>query len=178
MSDVVQDKDKVAQGQEEQNVEAEAEAEAKARTMTAAERMAERRAKLKALTKKRQEARTLNHREVVEEDRRNKEPKNMEARKRRAEYLLQEEEEKARCEREGKDFNRERLRRVQADDAEATERKKRGKINPDVGFSSFEAATARKYNSLVKQVRALLSTVDLVLTMTHCVKCIQKTMLS
>ena len=32
--------------------------------------------------------RKLNHKEVVEEDRRNKEPKNEEARKRRAEYII------------------------------------------------------------------------------------------
>ena len=32
--------------------------------------------------------RKLNHKEVVEEDRRNKEPKNEEARKRRAEYIV------------------------------------------------------------------------------------------
>ena len=34
------------------------------------------------------DCRKLNHKEVVEEDRRNKEPKNEEARKRRAEYVL------------------------------------------------------------------------------------------
>ena len=53
-------------------------------------RMAERMAKLRSLHMKRTESRTLNHREVVEEDRRNKEPKNMEARKKRAEYELKE----------------------------------------------------------------------------------------
>jgi hypothetical protein len=47
---------------------------------------------------------------VVEEDRRNKEPKNMEARKRRAEYILQEEEQKAACLAEGKDWEIEKLR--------------------------------------------------------------------
>jgi hypothetical protein len=54
--------------------------------------------------------RKLNHQEVVEEDRRNKEPKNMEARKRRAEYILQEEEQKAACLAEGKDWEIEKLR--------------------------------------------------------------------
>ncbi len=108
---------------------------------------------MRELNRRRNEARKLNHQEVVEEDRRSKEPKNMEARKRRAEYLLKEEEERARCEKEGKDFEREKLRRVAADEAEAADKRKRGKINPDQGFSSFEAATARKYNSLVKQIR-------------------------
>ena len=53
-------------------------------------RMAERMAKLRSLHMKRTESRTLNHREVVEEDRRNKEPKNMEQRKKRADYILKE----------------------------------------------------------------------------------------
>ena len=106
-----------------------------------------------ALTKKRQEAATLNQREVVNEDKRNKEPKNMEQRKRRAEYILAEEEARAQCEREGKDYDRERLRQVGADEADAADKRKRGKINPDKGFSSFEAATARKYDSLVKQIK-------------------------
>ncbi len=48
--------------------------------LTVAQRMAERRAKLKELNRRRNEARQLNHAEVVDEDRRNKEPKNMEAR--------------------------------------------------------------------------------------------------
>ena len=48
----------------------------------------DRMAKLKELHKKRQEARQLNHAEVVEEDRRSKEPKNMEARRKKAQYIL------------------------------------------------------------------------------------------
>jgi len=78
---------------------------------TAASRMEERMKKLKNLHAKRTESRQINHSEVIEEDRRAKEPKNMEARKRRAEYLLQEEEFKRKCELEGKDFEREKMRR-------------------------------------------------------------------
>ena len=47
------------------------------------DRMAERKAKLAALHRKRNESRQLNHAEVVEEDRRSKEPKNMEVRRSR-----------------------------------------------------------------------------------------------
>jgi len=108
---------------------------------------------MRQLHLKRNEARQLNHQEVVQEDRRNKEPKNMEARKRRAEYVLAEEEEKARCAREGKDFDREQWRRTAADEADQRERKRRQKVDPDQGFSSFEAATARKYNALVRQIK-------------------------
>ena len=83
---------------------------------TASSRMAERMKKLKSLHSKRTESRQVNHNEVIEEDRRAKEPKNMEARKRRAEYLLQEEEFKRKCEEEGKDFEREKMRRKGADE--------------------------------------------------------------
>ena len=85
-------------------------------TSTASSRMAERMKKLKSLHSKRSEARQINHNEVIQEDRRAKEPKNMEARKRRAEYLLQEEEFKQKCEAEGKDFEREKMRRKGADE--------------------------------------------------------------
>jgi pre-mRNA-splicing factor SYF2 len=47
--------------------------------------------RLRDLHLKRQEARQLNHAQVVEEDRRNKEPKNMDARRKRANYILEEE---------------------------------------------------------------------------------------
>merc|ERR1712129_189526 len=62
----------------------------------------DRMAKLKELHKKRQEARQLNHAEVVEEDRRSKEPKNMEARRKKAQYILGEEKLRAECEANGK----------------------------------------------------------------------------
>merc|ERR1711963_295455 len=73
--------------------------------MSAKEKYAERMKKLRDLHMKRNEARKLNHQEVVEEERRNKEPKNMEARRRRAEYVLQEEELKAECDAAGKDWD-------------------------------------------------------------------------
>ena len=73
--------------------------------------------KLRDLHLKRNEARKLNHQEVVEEDRRVKEPKNMEARRKRAEYILKEEELKAKCLEEGKDFEIEKLRNLGADEA-------------------------------------------------------------
>jgi len=120
---------------------------------SAASRMAERMQKLKSLHAKRTESRQINHAEVIEEDRRAKEPKNMEARKRRAEYLLQEEEFKRKCEAEGKDFEREKMRRKGADEAEWSEKQKKNKQNPDQGFSSYEEASFRKYNQLVKQIK-------------------------
>jgi len=122
-------------------------------TSSSVDRMAERKAKLAALHRKRNESRQLNHAEVVEEDRRSKEPKNMEVRKRRAAYLLEEEEFKAKCEAEGKDWKREQLRYRGADVAEAIDKQKRSKTDPDKGFSSYEEASFRKYNQLVKQIK-------------------------
>lgn len=121
--------------------------------LSAQEKYAERMKKLRDLHLKRNEARKLNHQEVVEEDRRNKEPKNMEARKRRAEYILKEEELKAACLAEGKDWEIEKLRHIGADEAEAIDKRKKGKQNPDSGFSSFEQATFRKYTGLAKQIK-------------------------
>merc|ERR1712038_95897 len=120
---------------------------------TAASRMAQRMQKLKNLHAKRTESRQINHSEVIEEDRRAKEPKNMEARKRRAEYLLQEEEFKRKCEADGKDLEREKMRRKGADEAEWSDRQKKNKQNPDQGFSTYEEASFRKYNQLVKQIK-------------------------
>jgi len=122
-------------------------------TSTSASRMAERMKKLKGLHSKRTESRQVNHNEVIEEDRRAKEPKNMEARKRRAEYVLQEEELKRKCDEEGKDFEREKMRKKGADEADWSDRHKKNKINPDQGFSSYEDASFRKYNQLVKQIK-------------------------
>lgn len=114
--------------------------------------MSDRAQKLRDLHKKRQEARQLNHAQVIEEDRRSKEPKNMEARRKRAQYILEEEKLRAQCEAEGKDFEREKMKMISADDAEAADRRKRGKQDPDRGFSSFEAAAFRKYNQQVKSI--------------------------
>lgn len=121
--------------------------------MTAKEKYAERMKKLRDLHTKRNEARKLNHAEVVEEDRRAKEPKNMEARKRRAEYILKEEEERKACEAAGKNWEIEKLRNVGADKAELVEKRKKNKTNPDHGFASYEQATYRKYTGLVKQIK-------------------------
>merc|ERR1712038_409422 len=109
--------------------------------------------KLRELHKKRQEARQLNHAEVIEEDRRSKEPKNMEARRKRAQYILEEEKQRAECEAQGKDFDREKLKQVSAEEAEINERHKRAKMDPDKGFSTYENAAFRKYNQQVKSIK-------------------------
>jgi len=127
--------------------------QAGARELSVQEKAAERMKKLRDLHMRRNEARKLNHQEVVEEDRRAKEPKNIEARKRRAEFILEEESLKAACLASGKDWEIERLRHLGADEAERQDKKKKLKMNPDEGFASFEAATFRKYSGLTKQIK-------------------------
>ena len=98
------------------------------------------------------EARQLNHAEVVEEDKRSKLPGNWEARKRAAEWILNEENKKEEAEAAGEDYERVKLLDQGADELERFERKKKKK-NPDQGFSSFEAATERQYNTMTKNIK-------------------------
>ena len=66
---------------------------------------------------------------------------------------LFQEEARSACEAEGKDYDREKMRHIGADEAEATDRRKRRQAEgQDQGFSTWEAATARKYNKLVKGI--------------------------
>ncbi|KAM8711677.1 hypothetical protein ACLKA7_012223 [Drosophila subpalustris] len=121
---------------------------------SASEKLAERKKRLHDLHKKRQEARTQNHQEVVAEDARKKLPSNWEARKRQAEWLLADDKARAEAEAAGKDYERMKLLDVSAVDAERIEKKKKRKDNPDLGFSTYEAQTARQYNRLVKSMPA------------------------
>ncbi|XP_013103409.1 pre-mRNA-splicing factor Syf2 [Stomoxys calcitrans] len=120
---------------------------------TAAQKLAERKERLRNLHKLRQEARTHNHQEVIAEDARKKLPNNWEARKRQADWLLADEKAREEAKAEGQDYDRLKLLEVSAIDAEKIEKKKK-KQNPDLGFSTFEAQTARQYNRLVKNMPA------------------------
>lgn len=120
---------------------------------TAAEKLAERKERLRSLHKLRQEARTHNHHEVIAEDARKKLPNNWEARKRQADWLVADEKAREAAKAEGKDYDRLKLLEVSAIDAEKIEKKKKKK-NPDLGFSTFEAQTARQYSRLVKNMPA------------------------
>ncbi|EDW01424.1 pre-mRNA-splicing factor Syf2 [Drosophila grimshawi] len=118
------------------------------------DKLAERKARLLELHKQRQEARTQNHQEVVAEDARKKLPSNWEARKRQAEWLLADDKAREEAQSAGKDYERLKLLEVSAIDAERIEKKKKRKDNPDLGFSTYEAQTARQYNRLVKTMPA------------------------
>ncbi|XP_063984624.1 pre-mRNA-splicing factor Syf2 [Diachasmimorpha longicaudata] len=119
---------------------------------TFAEKQAERMQRLKNLHNKRNEARTQNHKEVVEEDKRMKLPTNWEARKRQAEWILSDETARKEAEEKGLDYDRQKLLHIDALEAARLERKKKRK-NPDSGFADYEQATIRQYNRLVKGIK-------------------------
>jgi len=118
-----------------------------------ADKTAERMKKLKELHLKRNEARNLNHQEVVEESRRNNLPQNWEARKRRADWQLSEIEGRKEAEADGKDYDREKMLSMQADVAHKIHESRRRKRNPDQGFSDYEAMTLRQYDRMTKQIK-------------------------
>jgi len=109
--------------------------------------------KLRDLHLKRNEARKLNHQEVSAEDQRNKLPKNIEARKKRAEWELQDKEARKKAEEEGVDYDRVKLLEETAEDIEIFDRRKKKKQNIDPGFSDYATAQLRQYETLTKQMK-------------------------
>ncbi|KAI7805375.1 pre-mRNA-splicing factor syf2 [Triplophysa rosa] len=112
----------------------------------------ERLRKFRELHFKRNEARKLNHQEVVEEDKRLKLPSNWEAKKARLEYELTVDQKKKECAERGEDYDRVKLLEISAEDAERWARKKK-KRNPDPGFSGYAEAQLRQYQRLTKQIK-------------------------
>ena len=80
-------------------------------------------------------------------------PANWETRKRQADWLVADENARELATSKGQNYDRVKLLNVSAVEAANIEKKKRKK-NPDVGFSDYEAQTARQYNRLVKQMPA------------------------
>ncbi|XP_032234825.2 pre-mRNA-splicing factor syf2 isoform X2 [Nematostella vectensis] len=120
---------------------------------SAAEKRAERMKRLQQLHLRRNEARKMNHQEVVEEDRKKKLPANWEAKQRRVEWEQQDDEA---AEAKGEDFERVKMLSMTADEAERLERKKK-KRNPDQGFADFAQAQQRQYSRLTKQLKPDMS---------------------
>ncbi|CAH1407544.1 unnamed protein product [Nezara viridula] len=123
------------------------------------DKLLEKMKKLKELHLKRNEARQLNHKEVVEEDKRNKLPANWEARKRKAEWILNDEQQRNDASEKGEDYDRTKLLNVSALEAERLDRRKKKK-NPDQGFADYEQATIRQYNRLVKNIKPDMNDYD------------------
>ncbi|XP_019854319.1 PREDICTED: pre-mRNA-splicing factor SYF2-like [Amphimedon queenslandica] len=111
----------------------------------------ERLKRFRELHLRRNEAKKLNRKEVVEEDRRNKLPANFEIRRRKAEWEEQEEEFKKKAEEAGEDYKQLKLLDASADELDRLQRKRKKK-NPDPGFSDYKDAQYRQYERLIKQV--------------------------
>lgn len=110
----------------------------------------ERLKRLHQLRMKQNEARKLNHKEVVEEDRRAKLPANWEKQKERLEYEEEKEKTKEEIEKSGQSYDRVRALDWTADECEAWERKRARKSNPDPGFADFEQSAHRQNERLTK----------------------------
>ena len=95
----------------------------------------------------------MNHREVVEEDRKKKLPSNWEKQKERLEYEEEKEERKRKVEEEGQSYDRIRALEWTAEECEAWERKRARKHNPDTGFADFEQSSHRQHERLTKQIQ-------------------------
>lgn len=108
--------------------------------------------RLRNLQLRMNEARKMNHQEVVEEDRRKKLPQNWEQKRKRVEWDEEQEKKRKECEDKGEDFDRTKLLEVGADEAEKWERTKKKK-NPDPGFSDYEAATFRQYQRNTRSLK-------------------------
>ncbi|KAH3736072.1 pre-mRNA-splicing factor syf2-like [Dreissena polymorpha] len=108
--------------------------------------------RFKNLELKMNEARKMNHQEVVEEDRRKKLPANFEQKRKFIDWEEQEEKKRKEAEARGEDYDRVKLLEITADEAEKWERKKKKK-NPDPGFSGYEAATLRAYQRNTKNLK-------------------------
>ncbi|XP_011494564.1 PREDICTED: pre-mRNA-splicing factor Syf2 [Ceratosolen solmsi marchali] len=121
-------------------------------TKTLIDKYAERMKRLRELHTKRNEARQQNHKEVVEEDKRNKLPSNWEARKRQADWIINDEKARKEAEEKGLDYERTKLLNIDAIEAERLARKRK-KIVPNDGFADFEQATVRQYKQLVKGIK-------------------------
>ncbi|KAG1714293.1 Pre-mRNA-splicing factor syf2 [Nymphon striatum] len=121
--------------------------------MSEADKKAERMKKLKDLHLRRNEAKNLNHKEVVEEDKRQKLPSNHEARKRRAEWEVQDNEKRKAAEESGKDYDRMKMLEISAEEAEKIDRMKSKKKNPDPGFSDYDASSQRQHERLTRQMK-------------------------
>ena len=94
-----------------------------------------------------------NHKEVVEENKRQQLPVNWERKQEWAKRKLNEVEEREKAKEQNLDYDLEKLRNVQADEAEKWQRRRSAKKNPDTGFTSYEDSTARKYDRQVKQFK-------------------------
>ncbi|KRZ67118.1 Heparan sulfate glucosamine 3-O-sulfotransferase 3B1 [Trichinella papuae] len=112
--------------------------------------------KFKELKMRNNEARKLNHREVVEEDRRNKLPANYEAKRKRAEWEIAEFEKRKEAEKRGEDYDRLKLLQTPADIAWKIQQNPKAlkKLrNKEFKRVDFCTAAIRNYERLTEQIK-------------------------
>jgi len=107
---------------------------------------------LMMLKMRRNESRKLNHAEVQEEEKRSKLPSNWEAKKRRAEWELSDQQAKEEAEKAGKDYDIVKNMNASAQELEYYSRKAKKK-NPDPGFADFAQSHFRQYERISGQIR-------------------------
>jgi pre-mRNA-splicing factor SYF2 len=108
--------------------------------------------KLAQLRLRQNEARKLNHKEVVEEDRKKKLPENWEKQKERLDHELDKEQKRKAIEEQGLPYDRLKALDYTAEECDSWERKKMKKFNPDTGFADYEQASFRQYERLTKNL--------------------------
>lgn len=109
--------------------------------------------KLHQLRMKRNEARKLNHQEVALEDQRKNLPKNYEARRKQAEWQLEDKKARDAAAEAGQDYERVRALEETAEEVDQATRRKKKKVRPDDGFSDYATAQLRQYDRLTKQMK-------------------------
>ena len=103
-------------------------------SLDAEKRKQERLDRLQKLRLRQNEARKLNHKEVVEESRKKKLPANWEKQRERLDHEEEKEQERKRIEAEGLPYDRVKNLDYTAEECELWERKRLRKFNPDTGF--------------------------------------------
>lgn len=88
------------------------------------------------------------------EDARKQLPNNFQSRQQQADWLAAQAKGQAEADQKGLDYKRIKLLNVSAVEAANIEKKK-SKRNPDIGFSDYEAMTARQYKRLVGQMEPM-----------------------
>lgn len=108
--------------------------------------------RLKQLRLRQNEARKLNHKEVIEEDRKKKLPDNWEKQRDRIEHEEERDKKRQLIEEQGLPYDRLKALEYTAEECDNWERKKFKKFNPDTGFADYEQASFRQYERLTKQL--------------------------
>lgn len=115
-------------------------------------KLKERQERLEKLRQRQNQARQLNRKEVIEEERKAKLPSNWEKQKDRLDYEEEKEKKRKEIEEQGHEYERVRALDWTAEECDQWERKRLRKHNPDTGFADFEQATHRQYERLSKQI--------------------------